>query len=225
MLYVYINSFLGGSSKWDDYRFYHWPGIDYFCYFSHDYVTVPTFAWIQAAHRHGVAVLGTVIFESAQGQRNLVDILRSDETLRATVEALAFVAQHCRFEGWLLNVECSLPATSVPMLLQFVERLTQRVHAKVPHGMVVWYDSITKAGSLRWQNELNDRNKEFFDACDGILINYAWNESNLERSVEAVAAAPTELAKIFVGIDVFGRNQVAKFDSDKVYYSLELFAL
>lgn len=136
--------------------------------------------------------------------------------MHAIVEALVYVAKHCRFEGWLLNVECSLPATSVPMLRQFVQRLTQRIHAEVPHGTVIWYDSIVDSGELLWQNEVNGRNKQFFDACDGILVNYTWDEANLKRSAETVSGSVEEMSKIFVGIDVFGRGQVAGFDSNKV---------
>lgn len=209
-------SFLAGSLKWDDYRFYHWTGIDYFCYFSHDYVTIPTFAWIQAAHRHGVAVLGTLIFENDNGQRNLLEILSSERVMNEIVEALVFVTIHCRFEGWLLNVECSLDQKRIPMLRQFVERLTQRIHDEVPHGTVIWYDSIIDTGELIWQNELNDKNKQFFDACDGILLNYGWKEINLEQSAKAVEPSAIEMTKIFVGIDVFGRGQVAGFQSNEV---------
>lgn len=136
--------------------------------------------------------------------------------MQAVVEALVFVAKQIHFEGWLLNVECSLGRDMVPMLRQFVERLTQRTHEDVPHGKIIWYDSIIDSGWVRWQNELNAKNKQFFDACDGILINYNWNETHLMRSVEAVARSATEMAKIFVGIDVFGRGQVSGFLSNQV---------
>lgn len=35
----YFFRFVSGSKKYDDYRFYHWAGIDYFNYFSHNYVS------------------------------------------------------------------------------------------------------------------------------------------------------------------------------------------
>lgn len=137
--------------------------------------------------------------------------------MHAVVEALVFVAKHCQFEGWLLNVECSLVAERIPLLREFVARLTQRTHDEVPHGTVIWYDSVIDSGELIWQNELNNKNKQFFDACDGILLNYTWTKINLERSAEAVDNLETEMAKIFVGIDVFGRGQVAGFQSNQVF--------
>ena len=41
-------------------------------------------------------------------------------------------------------------------------------------GQVIWYDAVTAAGKLKWQNTLNALNRPFFDACDAIFVNYAW---------------------------------------------------
>lgn len=215
--------FITGSRKWDDYRFYHWAGIDYFCYFSHEYITIPTLPWINAAHNNGVKVLGTIIVESIRGRILLNEILKSQSYMNAVVEALVLVAKTCHFEGWLLNVECPLDEHKIPMLKDFVDSLTFRMHQDVPHGMVLWYDSIIETGSLSWQNELNDKNKSFFDLCDGILINYTWNEKNLERTVRILDEKGGDINKVFIGIDVFGRGQLAKFESHVVseyYFSI-----
>jgi mannosyl-glycoprotein endo-beta-N-acetylglucosaminidase len=50
--------FVNGSTKHDEYRFFHWAGIDIFVYFSHQLVTIPPLVWINAAHLHGTKVLG-----------------------------------------------------------------------------------------------------------------------------------------------------------------------
>ncbi|KAL7744498.1 hypothetical protein ACLKA6_001866 [Drosophila palustris] len=104
------------SAKFDDYRFVHWSAVDYFCYFSHQYVTIPPSGWLNAAHRHGVPVLGTYIVESDAGSRHLHEVLSSVENVRRTVSALTRLCQHFHFEGWLVNVECSVRADCMPNL-------------------------------------------------------------------------------------------------------------
>lgn len=41
----------------------------------------------------------------------------------------------------------------------FLRDLTAQVHSAVPGGLVIWYDSVLKDGTLKWQNELNDGNR------------------------------------------------------------------
>ncbi|KAJ8890084.1 hypothetical protein PR048_009591 [Dryococelus australis] len=50
--------FVNGSTKHDEYRFFHWAGIDTFVYFSHHFITIPPPVWVNAAHLHGVKILG-----------------------------------------------------------------------------------------------------------------------------------------------------------------------
>lgn len=179
-------------------------------------MTIPPVSWINAAHKHGVKVLGTVILENAAGQIILEEILRSEHTFKLVADALVLIAMLFKFEGWLLNVECELDSTKIPLLRDFVEYLTLQMHQKVQHGVVIWYDSIIESGQLKWQNELNIKNKLFFDVCDGILINYGWNEQSFNRSKEIVNGMPEAMSKIYFGIDVFGRGQRAQFETANV---------
>lgn len=50
--------FIQGSKVQNPYSFYHWQYIDIFVYFSHHTVTIPPVCWTNAAHRHGVCMLG-----------------------------------------------------------------------------------------------------------------------------------------------------------------------
>jgi len=49
---------VNGSTKHNEYRFFHWAGIDTFVYFSHQLVTIPPPVWINSAHLHGTKILG-----------------------------------------------------------------------------------------------------------------------------------------------------------------------
>lgn len=72
-----------------------------------------------------------------------------------------------------------------------------------PEGTVIWYDAVTTRGELRWQNKLNQLNKPFFDACDGIFLNYHWSDLALQDTKQLSADRATD---VYVGIDVFGRG-------------------
>ncbi len=59
-------------------------------------------------------------------------------------------------------------------LFSQVGELTEAMHRLVPGSLVIWYDAVTVEGKLQWQNELNGLNSPFFQACDGIFLNYTW---------------------------------------------------
>lgn len=44
-----------------------WDIVDIFCYFSHNFVTIPPLSWIHACNRHGALVMGTFITEWEAG--------------------------------------------------------------------------------------------------------------------------------------------------------------
>ncbi|NWI40568.1 ENASE acetylglucosaminidase, partial [Picathartes gymnocephalus] len=207
--------FIQGSATRNPYVFYHWRYIDIFVYFSHHTVTIPPVVWTNAAHRNSVPVLGTFITEWTDGEKLCEAFLASgEEAYGAVAEQLARIAQHYRFDGWLVNIENTLSAAAVGNLPLFLRDLTARVHSAVPGGLVIWYDSVLKDGTLRWQNELNDENRMFFDACDGLFTNYNWKEEQLQRTQRL--AGPRQ-SDVYVGVDVFARGDVigGGFDTDK----------
>ncbi|EPS69955.1 hypothetical protein M569_04807, partial [Genlisea aurea] len=65
------------------------------------------------------------------------------------------------------------------------------------------YDSVTVYGDLSWQNQLNYKNKHFFDLCDGIFMNYGWKGNFAEQSA---GVAGERKFDVYMGIDVFGRG-------------------
>ena len=88
-------------------------------------------------------------------------------------------------------------------------------------GEVIWYDAVTANGELKWQDELNEKNADFFFNCDGIFLNYNWKAQNLKRSLDTLRSrnAICRSTDIYVGIDVFGRGCFGGFDCKK---SLEM---
>ncbi|KAH0629382.1 hypothetical protein JD844_011431 [Phrynosoma platyrhinos] len=207
--------FIQGTEVYDPYVFYHWRYIDIFVYFSHHAVTIPPVVWTNAAHRNGVLMLGTFITEWTEGRKICESFLSGEaEAYRAVADQLAEIAHFYAFDGWLVNIENSLSVSAAWNLPHFLQYLTAQVHKLVPGGQVVWYDSVVRSGELKWQNELNENNKVYFDACDGFFTNYNWKEEHLLRTREL---ADDRRIDVYVGVDVFGRGDVVSggFDTNK----------
>lgn len=94
-----------------------------------------------------------------------------------------------------------------------MQRLREAVEQQIGNGSVFWYDSVIRTGALSWQNEINDKNLQFFSSTHGTLINYAWNDISLERTRTVCEQDGLPYHKAFFGIDIFGRGQKAQFDS------------
>ncbi len=132
------------------------------------------------------------------------------------------MAKYYGFDGWFFNIESPLPSSNyATKMADFLRYLTEQTHKELgENSLVLWYDSILADGSLQWQNALNERNKCFFDACDGIFINYGWNEAllsstyHLSRNEEANNDRESHPEKqsnlrnwdVYMGIDVWGRG-------------------
>jgi endo-beta-N-acetylglucosaminidase D len=47
----------------------------------------------------------------------------------------------------------------VANMQEFLRTLCTLTRRHAPTGLVLWYDSVTATGALKWQNELNSQNK------------------------------------------------------------------
>ncbi|KAL6980751.1 mannosyl-glycoprotein endo-beta-N-acetylglucosaminidase [Sarracenia purpurea var. burkii] len=192
-----------GGTNPDAYAIWHWYLIDVFVYFSHTLVTLPPPCWTNAAHKHGVKVLGTFITEWDEGRVNADKLLSTKESAHMYAERLTELASALRFDGWLINMEVNLDVGKIPNLKEFVSHLTKTMHSSVPGSLVIWYDSVTIDGKLSWQDQLNKNNKPFFDICDGIFVNYTWKKNYPKLSA---TVAGDRKFDVYMGIDVFGRG-------------------
>ncbi|XP_065870456.1 cytosolic endo-beta-N-acetylglucosaminidase 1-like isoform X2 [Euphorbia lathyris] len=192
-----------GGSNPDAYAIWHWYLIDVFVYFSHNLVSLPPPSWTNAAHRHGVKVLGTFLAEWEEGRQTCNKLLETEESARKYAERLAELSVALGFDGWLINMEIKLDVAQIANLKEFVRHLTQIMHLSLPGSLVIWYDAITVYGQLKWQDQLNENNKPFFDICDGIFVNYTWKNSYPKLSA---SVSGNRKHDVYMGIDVFGRN-------------------
>ncbi|GJE99447.1 glycoside hydrolase family 85 protein [Phanerochaete sordida] len=229
------HDYKGGYTEKPDalaYTFNFWSYCDAFIYFAHHRITVPPSGWINAAHRQGVKMLGTLIFEHAESEpdclRLIVGRLPQSKSGPAHPNAafslpasphyarlLADLAHQRGFDGWLLNFEVPFrgaveQARALTLWIGFLERELKR--AVGDHAEVVWYDSVIINGQLRWQDRLNAFNLPFFMPSTSFFTNYTWGPQLPSLMAQYLTSLdPAHHAKalrdIFVGIDVWGRGQ------------------
>ncbi|KAF9236910.1 glycoside hydrolase family 85 protein [Melanogaster broomeanus] len=181
---------LGGYSESPSglcYTFNFWSLCDSFVYFSHHRVTVPPSGWINAAHKQGTKMLGTLIFEHRESESESLQIIVGQPQSNTSTGGiplskryavlLAELAYQRGFDGYLLNFEYHLQGGTeqARALAAWILLLRSELRAKVgPHAQAVWYDSVIYNGRVQWQNRLNGYNLPFFLASDSFFTNYFW---------------------------------------------------
>jgi mannosyl-glycoprotein endo-beta-N-acetylglucosaminidase len=194
------------------YRFTYWQYADTFIYFAHDRVSFPPPGWTNSAHRNGVLSLGTFDIEGQSLDAEVRELLDDKQKRRRYAEKLAEIARAYRFDGWLVNIEVPMPggerqqSERAASLRDFVAELRAAIHKLSPRHEVIWYDSITRKGTLSYQDELNAKNKMFFAAADGLTTNYDWSPPIRHGSPKNSAKlAGNRALSVYTSVDVFPR--------------------
>lgn len=100
-----------------------------------------------------------MITEWKDGEKIWQDIFESESGIKRFADALIELAKFYKFDGWLLNVENEIRKEDIEKLKLFIKYLTDGIHKELKNSEIIWYDSVTRDGELKWQNELNDLNK------------------------------------------------------------------
>lgn len=106
-----------------------------------------------------ITVSGTIITEWDEGEKTCAKIFASKSSVDQFVQSLVRLTTYHNFDGWLVNIENKIATELIENIEYFLKRLKKELTLSGNHGHVIWYDSITKDGELKWQNELNDLNR------------------------------------------------------------------
>uniref|UniRef100_A0A183GGM8 Mannosyl-glycoprotein endo-beta-N-acetylglucosaminidase n=1 Tax=Heligmosomoides polygyrus TaxID=6339 RepID=A0A183GGM8_HELPZ len=154
----------------------------------------------------GCLALGTFITEWKGGAKLCDHFLETEESVKKTVDRLVAVARYFNFDGWLINIENRIRSELLRNLELFLRLLTDNMRKSAEFSRVIWYDSVTATGNLKWQNMLNGSNLRWYNSCDGIYLNYNWDDAMLLQSADFGV-----ISRIFVGIDCFARGCIGVF--------------
>ncbi|KAI0637540.1 glycosyl hydrolase family 85-domain-containing protein [Trametes polyzona] len=215
------------------YTFNFWHHCDSFIYFAHHRITVPPSGWTTAAHRHGVKMLGTIIFEHAESEADCLRLLvgplpksltgpaksNANTTLPVSphyAKVLAELAYQRGFDGYLLNIETALhggveQTRALTLWIAMLERELKRIVGD--HAHVIWYDSVIVDGRLAWQDRLNSINLPFFLPSTGFFSNYTWRSHYPNATAQYLlsldqpeSSRQKQLQDLYIGVDVWGRG-------------------
>ncbi|MEU3522280.1 endo-beta-N-acetylglucosaminidase [Streptomyces sp. NPDC038707] len=212
-----------GSATADFYALTHWAYIDELVFWGgsagEGLILAPNAPVVDAAHRHGVPVLGNVFLPPAAygGQLQWTrDLVRKDATGHYPLAAqLVAVAAAYGFDGWFLNVETGGGNTALgTAVLGFVRELKALAAARGQR--VTWYDALTVNGTVNWQGALTSQNQAFFEAAGALFVDFRWSAASLASSGTKADRLGRSRYDLWAGIDVESQGSGTQVDWDAI---------
>ncbi len=206
-----FSGYLNEQPQFNLYNFTHWQYIDVLTWFASP-VGIPCRPWVEAAHRNGVKVIGTIFTDRA----GFLTLLQKDAAGNyAGAQQLVDVATYYGFDGWFFNEESNLTAAEATEM----RNLLKRLQVIRPAGMEIhWYDSMLPSGNVAYQNALNTANQVLFQegstrVSDAMFTNYFWSgPANINTSVATATNLGRSPFDVYMGADLWpGRSNQSLF--------------
>ncbi|MFJ8487609.1 endo-beta-N-acetylglucosaminidase [Streptomyces sp. NPDC094038] len=211
-----------GSATADYYALTHWAYLDELVFWGgsagEGLILAPNAPIVDAAHRHGVPVLGNIFLPPTAygGQLQWTrDLVQTDATGHYPLAAqLVALAAAYGFDGWFVNAETGGGDTALgTAMLGFVTELKSLAAAQGQR--VTWYDAMTVNGTVSWQGALNSQNQAFFQAADDMFVDFRWSASTLASSGTKAVQLGRSRYELRAGVDVEsnGSNTSVNWDA------------
>ncbi len=223
------------------YGFSFWQYIDSYVFWGgsagEGNILTPHPGVIDAAHRNGVPVYGTIFFPPNEfgGEMSRVDemLAKAPDGSFPIADKLIEVMRANGFDGYFINQETVGGDATTAQLMQDLMRYFQ---AEAGLGKeLIWYDAMTETGVVRWQEQLNDKNDAFFQADDQVIaekmfLDFGWRADDLRTTRDNARALGRSEFDLYAAVNVEGAgynqrvNWPALFPKDKAHTtSLALF--
>ncbi|MFE8948589.1 endo-beta-N-acetylglucosaminidase [Streptomyces sp. NPDC007856] len=212
-----------GSATADYYALTHWAYLDELVFWGgsagEGLILAPNAPIVDAAHRHGVPVLGNIFLPPVAygGQLQWTrDLAQKDATGHYPLAAqLVAVAAAHGFDGWFVNAETGGGNTALGRaMLGFVKELKGVAAARGQR--VTWYDAMTVNGTVSWQGALNSQNQAFFQTADDMFVDFRWNAATLASSGTRAEQLGRRRYELWAGIDVESNGSDTSVDWDAI---------
>ena len=215
---VFANTSKNPSQGFYDHTYYafsHWQYLDTLVFWGgssgEGLILAPSAPVIDAAHRNGVKVYGTVFFPQEGmpgGKRKWLEyFVKKSGAAYPVADKLIQVAQYYGFEGWFINQETGgSEAADAKITKGFRDVLAYARATSTVEFM--WYDSMVSSGQIRWKGKLTDENKMFLQdggvrVSDSFFLDYRWDQSMLTKSAEkATGELKRSRYDVYAGVEM-----------------------
>ncbi|MER8185130.1 discoidin domain-containing protein [Kitasatospora sp. NPDC094015] len=197
-----------GSAGTDYYAFGYWQYVDKLVFWGgsagEGLILAPNPTVIDAAHRNGVKVYGTVFFPPTAygGKLQWVrDFAQKSGARYPVADKLVQAAQYYGFDGWFINQETDGGDAALATELRNEIKYAK---AQGPTDFM-WYDAMTESGSVAWQNQLDSANDAFLQdparVSDSMFVNFGWTSGGLNSSRTLARSLGRSEYELYSGID------------------------
>lgn len=184
-----------GAEGFKTYAFDNWQYTDSMIFWDGK---VPTPDVIDAAHRNGVPIYGTLFFNwsaSSADVKILQDFLKEDSSGSKTFPSArkyVEIAKYYGFDGYFINQETHVYSGDLGRKMREWMLYAKRYANQLNHPIrLSWYDAMTNSGPRVHYDAVNSDNDGFVKAdTDGTIpgdeffINFNWNASKNKSTVE-----------------------------------------
>ncbi|MEV7602434.1 discoidin domain-containing protein [Kitasatospora sp. NPDC089797] len=216
-----------GSTDPNYYAFGYWQYVDKLVFWGgsagEGLILAPNPTVIDAAHRNGVKVYGTVFFPPAAygGKLQWVrDFVQKSGDRYPVADKMAQAARYYGFDGWFINQETgggdAALATDLRKLMQYT---------KAQSGTeFMWYDAMTSSGAVDWQNALTSANSPFLQdgskrTADSMFLNFGWTPDGLDSSRRLARQLGRSEYELYSGIDTEANGYNTSVDWNTLFPS------
>jgi len=198
-----------GAAVFDVYAFNYWQYTDRLVLWGgsagEGLILAPTSDVIDAGHRNGVPIYGTIFFPPTAygGQIQWVeDFVQNSGGVFPVADKLIEVADYYKFDGWFINQET---AGGNAALAQDMRDMMEYIQLNSDIN-IMWYDAMVETGGISWQNALNSNNDMFFEdggtISDEMFLNFWWSSGGLASSAALATSLGRSPYELYAGADV-----------------------
>ena len=212
-----------GGTGIDCYAFNYWQYTDHLTFWGgsagEGLILAPNPGVIDAGHRNGVPVYGTIFMPPTAygGQIQWVeDLVQKTGSTFPVADKLIEMTEYYGFDGWFINQETAGGnAQLAEDMRDFMIYIQNNSDLEIQ-----WYDAMTEAGGISWQNALTANNDWFFQyssdlVSDWMFLNFWWSSTGLANSAALALSLGRSPYELYAGIDVQanGYNTSASWDA------------